>query len=174
VASFKASNVDLVVLEATGGYERGRVCALQLAGINVARVNPRQARDFAKSINPMLDEHTVLLAGWMTRRRQLVDMRVAEGNRLEHAHAKSAVRSIKNVLKTRRSCGGSNGVPPGPEIRYGVHFLSSGPDVTPSLFPLAPTLGRLTLAAKPLPIGGHFYAFGLFTTELASYLTITG
>jgi hypothetical protein len=32
-------------------------------------------------------------------------------------------------------------VPPGPEVRYGVHFLSSGPGVTPLLSPLAPTLG---------------------------------
>ena len=46
IAKFKAANVDLVVLEATGGYERGLVCALQDAGIAVARVNPRQARDF--------------------------------------------------------------------------------------------------------------------------------
>ena len=41
-----AADVDLVVLEATGGYERGAVCALQDAGIAVAR-QPRQARDFA-------------------------------------------------------------------------------------------------------------------------------
>jgi len=41
---------DLVVLEATDGYERGLVCALQAAGITVARVNPKQARDFAKSM----------------------------------------------------------------------------------------------------------------------------
>lgn len=34
----------------------------------------------------------------MTRRRQLVDMRVAEGNRLEHAGAQAA-RSIRSVLK---------------------------------------------------------------------------
>jgi hypothetical protein len=32
-------------------------------------------------------------------------------------------------------------VPPGPEARYGVHFLSSGPGVPPPLSPLAPTLG---------------------------------
>ena len=46
----RGANVDLVVIEATGGYERGLVCALQSAGISVARVNPRQARDFAKSM----------------------------------------------------------------------------------------------------------------------------
>ena len=130
IAKCKAADVDLVVLEATGGYERGVVCALQDAGITVARVNPRQARDFAKSmgvlaktdqvdartlrdfadvlarhkdrakyITPLLDEHRRQLAELMTRRRQLVDMRVAEGNHLEHA-GKRSVRSITSVLKT--------------------------------------------------------------------------
>ena len=42
--------LGLVVVEATGGYERGLVFALQSAGVCVARVNPRQARDFAKSM----------------------------------------------------------------------------------------------------------------------------
>lgn len=129
-AKFLAAAVDVVVLEATGGYERGLVCALQQAGVTVARVNPRQARDFAKSmgvlaktdqvdaralrdfaevlarhrdrakyITPAPDEQRQQLAELMTRRRQLVDMRVAEGNRLEHA-GKHTVRSIKSVLKT--------------------------------------------------------------------------
>jgi hypothetical protein len=44
---------------------------------------------------------------------------------------------------TTRSSGSSNGMPPGPEPRYGVHFLSSGPGGTPSLSPLAPTLGLM-------------------------------
>src|ERR1035441_10832544 len=34
IAKFKEDDVDLVVLEATGGYERGLVCALQGAGID--------------------------------------------------------------------------------------------------------------------------------------------
>lgn len=40
----------LIVLEASGGYEAAAVCALQSAGLRVAVVNPRQARDFAKSM----------------------------------------------------------------------------------------------------------------------------
>lgn len=107
-AMFQAAQVDLVVVEATGGYERGLVCALQGAGLSVARVNPRQARDFAKSmgvlaktdqvdarvlrdfanvlarhearhkhITPMPEPAREVLAELMTRRRQLVDMRVA-------------------------------------------------------------------------------------------------
>src|SRR3954462_13796004 len=51
IAKLQAGGVDLVVLEATGGYERGLVCALQQAGMAVARVNPRLARDFAKSLS---------------------------------------------------------------------------------------------------------------------------
>jgi transposase len=130
IANFRAANVDLVVIEATGGYERGLVCALQGAGITVARVNPRQARDFAKSmgilaktdrvdaralrdfadvlarhkdrhkyITPLIEAHREQLAALMARRRQLVDMRVAEGNRLEQAGPRAA-RSIRSVLKT--------------------------------------------------------------------------
>lgn len=128
-AILQAARVDLVVLEATGGYERGLVCALQGAGVCVARVNPRQARDFAKSmgvlaktdqvdarvlrdfadvlsrhadrhkfVTPMLDQARQALAELMTRRRQLVDMRVAEHNRLEHAGTRAA-KSIGSVLK---------------------------------------------------------------------------
>lgn len=126
---FEAAGVDLVVVEATGGYERGAVCALQSAGVAVARVNPRQARDFAKSmgvlaktdqvdartlrdfadvlarhnkrqqyITPMLERARQDLAELMDRRRQLVDMRVAEHNRLEHAGPR-ATRSIASVIK---------------------------------------------------------------------------
>jgi len=50
IAKLKDADVDLVVIEASGGYERGLVCELQGAGITVARVNARQARDFAKSM----------------------------------------------------------------------------------------------------------------------------
>ena len=129
IAKLRQADVDLVVVEATGGYERGLVCALQGAGIAVARVNPRQARDFAKSmgvlaktdridarclrdfadvlarhkdrakyITPPIEAERLELAALMTRRRQLVDMRVAEGQRMEHA-TKLTYRSIKRVLR---------------------------------------------------------------------------
>lgn len=130
IARLKAAEVDLVVLEATGGYERGLVCAMHQAGVAVARVNPRQARDFAKSmgalaktdevdarclrdfadvvarhkerhrfVTPAPEPQREQLAALMVRRRQLVDMRVAESNRLEGAAARAA-RSIRSVLKT--------------------------------------------------------------------------
>lgn len=129
IAKLQAANVPLVVVEATGGYERTLVCALQAGGITVARVNPRQARDFAKSmgvlaktdrvdartlrdfadvlarhkdrhkyITPPLEARRAELSAMVTRRRQLLDMRVAESNRLELA-GKRTVRSIKAVIR---------------------------------------------------------------------------
>ncbi len=49
-AGLRPLDVALVVMEATGGYEAELACALQAAGLPVAVVNPRQARDFAKSM----------------------------------------------------------------------------------------------------------------------------
>ncbi|WP_157061589.1 transposase, partial [Pseudomonas sp. P97.38] len=39
--------IGRVLLEATGGYERKVMAALQEAGFNVLRINPRRARAFA-------------------------------------------------------------------------------------------------------------------------------
>ena len=130
ITKLRSAEVDLIVVEATGGYERGLVSSLQAAGLTVARVNPRQARDYAKSmgelaktdtidarilrdfgdaiarradrskyITAMVDEHRAQLSELVVRRRQLVEMRVAEANRLEHARGPAA-RSIRAVLKT--------------------------------------------------------------------------
>lgn len=127
---FQDAGVDLVVIKATGGYERDLVWALQSAGMAVARVNPRQSHDFAKSmgelsktdkvdarmlrdfadvlarhkdrakyITPLMHAQRLELAQLMTRRRQLVEMRVAESHRLEQARGR-AVRSIELVMKT--------------------------------------------------------------------------
>lgn len=103
----KAAAVDLVVMEATGGYETAVASALVGAGFRVAVVNPRQVRDFAKAtgrlakndridaqviaafglaIEPEIvrlpDENARELEALIVRRRQLVAMRVQEVNRL--------------------------------------------------------------------------------------------
>jgi transposase len=49
VARLQARQPTLIVLEATGGYQRAVVAALAAARLPVAVVNPRQARDFAKA-----------------------------------------------------------------------------------------------------------------------------
>jgi transposase len=98
----------LVVTEATGGYELPVVAALRAAGIPVAAVNPRQARDFARGVGrlaktdaidaavlahfaeavrpeprPAAPAERLALEALLARRGQLVGMRVMESNRLE-------------------------------------------------------------------------------------------
>jgi transposase len=53
VDQLSALGPALVVLEATGGYEFEAACALQAAGLAVAVVNPRTARDFARAMGAL-------------------------------------------------------------------------------------------------------------------------
>jgi transposase len=110
VARLQAVAPTLLVLEATGGYHRAVVAALVAAGLPVVVANPRQTRDFAKATGqlaktdaldaralahfaeavrptprPLPDAQTTALRALLTRRRPLVAMRTAEGNRLDSA-----------------------------------------------------------------------------------------
>ena len=77
VAALQPLGVALVVMEATGGYEAAPACALQAAGLAVAVVNPKQARDFAKSMGHLaktdrIDARTLAeLAAVLARRDDL-------------------------------------------------------------------------------------------------------
>ena len=100
----------LVVLEATGGMEVRLAAALAAADLPVAVVNPRQVRAFARAIGrlaktdrldaaaiahfaeavrppvrPLTDEATRHLQALVARRRQLLEMLVAERNRRQAA-----------------------------------------------------------------------------------------
>lgn len=50
IAKLNGTPVELIILEATGGYEFAVASALQAVGFPVAIINPRQARDFAKAM----------------------------------------------------------------------------------------------------------------------------
>ncbi len=114
----------LVVVEATGGYHRRLVAELTDAGHLVAVVNPRQVRDFARGlgilaktdridatviarfgqhVRPRTIEKTpeklTELKQLVARRRQLVDLRTAEKNRLETITVKSVHKSIQQVIQ---------------------------------------------------------------------------
>lgn len=129
VAKLAALKPQLVVVEATGGYQAQVVAELALGQLRVAVVNPRQVRDFAKATGrlaktdaidasvlahfaesirpeprPMLDEHMLELQALMTRRRQLIDMRTAETNRLETCRVERVRKDIKKTVAwlTRR------------------------------------------------------------------------
>jgi transposase len=107
VTDLRELGPSLVVLEATGGYERAVTAALTEAHIPVAVVNPRQVRDFAKAthvlaktdvldakvlahfaavIRPeartLADAQEQELKDLVARRRQVVGMLTAEKNRL--------------------------------------------------------------------------------------------
>jgi transposase len=101
----------LVVCEATGGWEGALVAALHAAAVPVAVVNPRQARDFARSTGklaktdtldaaalahfaqairpaaqPAPDAATLALRAVLARRTELVALRAGERSRLALAH----------------------------------------------------------------------------------------
>lgn len=63
IARLEPLAIELVVMEATGGYEAPLACALQAAGFAVAVVNPRQARDFAKATGQLAKTDRIDAAG---------------------------------------------------------------------------------------------------------------
>jgi transposase len=100
----------LVVMEATGGFEVAAAAALAAADLAVVIANPRQVRDFAKStgqlaktdaidahilalfaervrppVRSLPDEQARALDAVVGRRRQIIDMIIAEKNRLGFA-----------------------------------------------------------------------------------------
>jgi transposase len=110
VAQARAVAPTAIVLEASGGLEAAVAAALAEVRLPVAVVNPRQARDFAKAtgqlaksdaldarmlahfaeairpvVRPLPDAEQQRLAALMARRRQVVDMLVAEQQRLHRA-----------------------------------------------------------------------------------------
>ena len=106
VQTLKNIQPELIVLEATGGMEIDAVIKLTEAGLSVAVINPRQARDFAKAtgtlaktdaidaqllahfadairpeVRQISDESSRQLEDLVARRRQISNMITAEKNR---------------------------------------------------------------------------------------------
>jgi len=114
----------LVVLEASGGYERSLAEALARAGVDYARVNPRQAREFARATGrlaktdrvdaeglarmgralelaptPPLAANRARLAELVARRDDLVAMIRSERNRARQVADRWITREIARLLK---------------------------------------------------------------------------
>jgi len=115
---------ELVVLEATGGYESVVAGAIVGRGIAVAVVNPRQVRDFAKATGvlaktdridarvlarfaeavrpeprPLPTAEAKELEEYLSRRRQLVDMLTMEKNRQSIAATERMKKSLKKHVE---------------------------------------------------------------------------
>jgi transposase len=124
VGRLKSAGVGLVCIEATGRYHRRVAAALLDAGIPVALVNPQRAREFARSTGKLeksdrIDarvlaefahaakhrrmqkppEKQTELADLVSRRRALVQMRVAERNRLQDEQPRLACTQAKKMLR---------------------------------------------------------------------------
>jgi transposase len=103
----RSKEPELIVLEATGGFEMGALRALASARLPVVAVNPRQVRDFAKAMGVLaktdkMDAHVIarfadsvrpeirvlkteqeeMLDALNARRFQIIEMITAEKNRL--------------------------------------------------------------------------------------------
>lgn len=110
VARLRTLAPTIIVVEATGGYERALVAACAAGGLPIAVVNPRQVRALAQALGrtaktdaidatvlaefgarvqpdarPIADAETQALAALVVRRRQLLEMIGMERGRLEQA-----------------------------------------------------------------------------------------
>lgn len=130
LADLRQRRVGLIVIEATGGLEHALASLLMQAGMPVAVVNPRAAREFARSMGHLaktdaidalalahyahtlahkadqagvllkpVPEQLQTLQAMVVRRRQLMDMRTAEMNRLG-GPMRVLHQSIEAVIKT--------------------------------------------------------------------------
>lgn len=123
VNRLKEAAPTLIVMEATGGLEVRIATELASKGLPVAVINPRQARDFAKAtgqlaktdrvdavvlaafakairpqVRPLKDEDTIALNDMVSRRRQLIDMRVQETLRLGTAASKLLQKNLNKHI----------------------------------------------------------------------------
>jgi len=124
VARLKALSPALIALEATGGFETIVAAGLAAAALPVVVVNPAQVRHYAQALGkraktdridalviarfieatrpaprPLPDETTQLLADLVARRRQIVEMMAAEGQRERRADK----RLKKSIVRLRKA-----------------------------------------------------------------------
>lgn len=148
-----------IIVEATGGLEMAMVSVLASAGLPVAVINPKQARDFAKAIGVLAKTDSVdaaVLARFgeaikpalrpfksddlrkleevLTRRRQLVDMVTAEENRKQQASAHIAKEIDEHVDWLKRRIKGAdtdlgNAIKASPIWKAKADLLASIPGV---------------------------------------------
>jgi transposase len=123
IERLKALAPKCIVLEASGGYEMAVVASLAAASLPVVVVNPRNVRDFAKAtgrlaktdrldsfvlayfaeavkpeFRPIKSSEQRELDELLGRRRQLIEMHVAEQNRLGQATTPAVRKEIKAHL----------------------------------------------------------------------------
>ena len=121
IEKLRLINPRKIVFEGTGGYEFEMFLALTVAGLPAVRVNPRQARDFARALGKLAKTDAAVLAQfahvvdlapqmppnsevarlqeYVSRRRHLKTDFVAESNRLETSREETVRTSIAQHLQ---------------------------------------------------------------------------
>lgn len=162
VARLHELKPDLVVLEATGGYETAAAVALILAKFEVAVVNPRQVRNFAKAMGKLaktdrIDAQMIALFGerirpqargipeqavreldaLVTRRRQVQAMITAEKNRVQVAAIAVRPRIVEHLRWLEQELGDIDReigalIEKSPAWRTREELLTSVPGVGPA------------------------------------------
>jgi transposase len=172
-AWLKRKQPTRVVLEATGGYEQAALDALHEAGLPVARINPRQARDFAKGTGQLaktdrLDAQVLArmaaavdaplyqpreawrlrLGQWQQRRGHVMQALLAERQRLERLDDADLCRNTRRHIDFLRK-----------ELRTLDEGIAEQLQLRPELAPIRSLRGagpglQATLACE-LPELGH-------------------
>lgn len=124
ISQLQGSPVKLIVLESTGGMERGIVQQLQRQGFAVAVINPKRARDFAKASGrlaktdridaealahfaqamnplpkPLASEQQEALSDLVNRRQQVVEMLNSEQRRLHSVRSRTAKADVETHIE---------------------------------------------------------------------------
>jgi len=187
VGRLKEVAPDYIIVEASGGFEASVITALATAGLPVCRVSPQRVRSFARALGELAktdrpdarllarygrdcrpplsrlsDAETAELGALLQRRRQLVEMHVAESNRLETA-PRVVARQLREHLRwldkriadsdeeLRRRLART------PVWREQDELVRSVPGVGPvmslTLLASLPELGRLTRKQIAAPVG---------------------
>jgi transposase len=125
VGRLRAVSPALIAVEATGGFETIVAAAIAGAALPLAVVNPAQVRHFARAVGkraktdpidaeviarfaeavkpeprPLADQQARLLAELVARRRQIIEMIVAERQRDKQAENLRVRKSISRTIRT--------------------------------------------------------------------------
>ena len=173
IVRLEALSPKMVAIEATGGFEAVVATGLAGAGLPVVVVNPAQVRAFAQALGKraktdpidaaviahfaeatkpklrhMPDEMTRHLAGLVARRRQIVEMIAAEGQRARRMSDKRLIKSIARLRKALEKELSALDVLIGDQIR-GSPVWAEKEDLLASVPGVGKTIARTLIADLP-------------------------
>ncbi|MGB8897760.1 MAG: IS110 family transposase, partial [Methylocella sp.] len=173
IVRLEALSPKMVAIEATGGFEAVVAAGLAGAGLPVVVVNPAQVRAFAQALGKraktdpidaaviahfaeatkpklrhMPDEMTRHLAGLVARRRQIVEMIAAEGQRARRMSDKRLIKSIARLRKALEKELSALDVLIGDQIR-GSPVWAEKEDLLASVPGVGKTIARTLIADLP-------------------------